>query len=52
MDIDIYVIKSEHLKLRNKMLMTTLDLVIGIFFEGGEARLFMLSIGSAPIKSV
>jgi GR25 family glycosyltransferase involved in LPS biosynthesis len=30
MDIDIYVIKSEHLKLRNKMLMTTLDLVIGM----------------------
>lgn len=30
MDIDIYVIKSEHLNIRNKMLKTTLDLIMGM----------------------
>jgi len=34
------------------LLLSRLDLVIGILFERGEARLFMLSIGSAPCKSV
>lgn len=51
MDIDIYVIKSEHLKQRCKMLSTTLDLICGIM-QKNNYKVKIINILSPTLEEI